>query len=159
MRTASERTHILTGAAVVVVLAAAMVLSYAGDVGRARIGYDLYANFRNIDGLAVGAEVRLAGLIVGTVTAQEFVSAGQQARVTMTITRNYPIPTDSAAMIVSDSLLGSKFVKIEPGGDETSLEDGDEFLYVQNSVILEDVLDRLIREVEATRERRARVTD
>lgn len=159
MRTASERTHILTGAAVVGVLAAAMVLSYAGDVGRARIGYDLYADFRNIDGLTVGAEVRLAGLIVGTVTAQEFVAAGQQARVTMTITGDYRVPTDSAAMIVSDSLLGSKFVKLEPGGDETYLEDGDEFLYVQNSVILEDVLDKLIREVEATRARRAKAAD
>ena len=56
--------EILTGA--VVLLAAASFLGYAvAHSGRSAVsGYSLYARFEHIDGLGIGADVRLAGGIL-----------------------------------------------------------------------------------------------
>lgn len=146
-----ETREILTGAATLVVLAVIFVFSYASDRLAAASGYDLIARFRNIDGLGIGSDVRLAGIRVGSVNEQRFDASNRQAVVTLRINSGVEVPTDSAAMIISQGILGSKFMRIEPGGDEMYFQDGDEFEYVQNSVILEDVLEKLIREVEAAR--------
>ncbi|MDJ0947342.1 MAG: MlaD family protein [Alphaproteobacteria bacterium] len=144
--------EILTGGVALVVLVAVFAFSYTSDRLARTVGYDLIARFQRVDGLATGSMVRLAGIEVGEVKSQRFDPATRQAVVTFRINSGVQIPIDSAAMIISQGILGSKFVRIEPGGEETYLEDGDEFDFVQNSVILEDVLERLIKEVETTRE-------
>lgn len=154
MRPGREVVEILTGAAALVVLALFIVLPYVGDVF-GRDGYAIAASFRNVDGLSHGSPVRLAGVPIGTVSRLTFNSRTRQAIVRMRIADKYKLPADSAALIVSDSMLGSKYVKIEPGGDEAMLADGDEIEFVQNSVILENVLRKLIREVEASRKVKA----
>ena len=70
------RRHMVTlstdhGLELVVLLAATVFLGYAvANTGRATVsGMTLRAKFDRIDGLAVGADVRLAGVKVGTVTA------------------------------------------------------------------------------------------
>lgn len=143
--------EILTGAGTLIVLAALFVVSYASDEIAAAGGQHLIARFRNIDGLAVGSEVRLAGIPVGTVWSQRFDPATRQAVVTLRITHPVQIPVDSAAMIISESILGSKFLRIEPGGADEYFKDGGQFEFVQNSVSLADVLQTLINEVEAAR--------
>ena len=62
--------EVLTGA--VVLLVAAGFLAYAvANSGRTTVsGYELYAKFEHIDGLGVGADVRMAGVKVGSVTEQ-----------------------------------------------------------------------------------------
>src|SRR3954454_11176376 len=59
--------EVLTGA--VVLLGAAGFLAYAvANSGRSTAsGYTLYARFDHIDGLGVGADVRVAGVKVGSV--------------------------------------------------------------------------------------------
>ena len=54
------------------------------------------------------------------------------------------IPRDSSASIQTDGLFGSKFIVIEPGGEETILSDGGVIFYTESSLELSDLLDQII---------------
>jgi len=151
MNETSPTTQMVTGALAFLVLAGIFVLTYAGSVAGGGDGNRLNAWFRNVDGLPVGADVRLAGIPVGSVAAVSYDSGTGQVLVTLAVDDSVPVPVDSVAMIVSESLLGSKYLKIEPGGEYEIMADGGTFEYTQNSVIFEDILQTIIREVEAAR--------
>jgi len=61
------------------------------------------------------------------------------------------LPIDTAAAIHTDGLFGSKFVILDPGGDEKTLEDGSAIEFTQDSVVVSDLLDLIIREGKAAR--------
>ena len=77
-------------------------------------GATLYAYFEDLDGLVVGAPVRLSGLDIGTVSSVEFPAEIEQrkARVRLSIKARYlpRIRSDSKASIGSKGLLGDKLV-------------------------------------------------
>lgn len=82
-------------------------------------GATLYSYFENLDGLVVGAPVRLSGLDIGTVADVEFPTSikEQKARVTLSIKAKYlaRIRHDSRAAIGSKGLLGDKLIDITAG--------------------------------------------
>jgi phospholipid/cholesterol/gamma-HCH transport system substrate-binding protein len=137
-------TELIAGAAVLVV--ATVFLGYAvANTGRAQVhGLTLRAKFDRIDGLAVGSDVRLAGVKVGSVTATRIDPASFQAIVTMSVQPNLKLPRDSSAEVSSEGLLGGKSIAIVPGGDEALLADGAEFTITQSSVSLEQLLGKFI---------------
>lgn len=152
MRFKSDKHNILVGAAVIGVITAYMIYGYLSDrPGAAAGGYPLSAKFRSIDGIGEGSDVMLAGIPVGKVTHTDFDPATNNAMLTMTVRDGIDVPLDSVAMIVSDGIFGSKFVKIAPGGDLDMLEPGDQFEYVQDSVIFEELLEKVILAAEAKR--------
>lgn len=152
MRFKSDTFNILVGASVIGVIAAYMIYGYLSDrPGAAEEGYSLIAKFRSIDGIAEGSSVMLAGLPVGKVARTDFDPNTSNAILTMTMREDIRVPLDSAAMIVSDGVFGSKFVKIAPGGDLDMLEPGDQFEYVQDSVVFEELLQKVILAAEAKR--------
>lgn len=79
----------------------------------------LFVQFKDINGLVVGAPVRLAGLDVGTVAAISFPAdlSDKKARVRLAIRNTYQdrIRTDSRAFIDSSGLLGDKIINISLG--------------------------------------------
>ena len=123
----------------IVVAAAAAFLVYAYSVsGRdlTRGGYELSAVFGRVDGVAVGSEVRIAGVKVGAVSAQALDRSTYEARLTLAIAGDVPVPEDSVAKIVSDGVLGGAHVAIEPGAAEEMLAPGDAIVITQGSVDL-----------------------
>ena len=54
-------------------------------------------------------------------------------------------------MIVSDGVLGGKSVKIEPGTGEEMMAQGSEFELVQDAVIVESLLERIVAAAAAAR--------
>src|SRR5476651_1193721 len=116
--------EILTGAAVLLV--AAGFLGYAvAHSGRARSsGYPLHAKFDHIDGLNMGADVRIAGVKVGNVTDMRIDPKTFLADVTLTVREDIHLPKDTSAEITSESLLGGKFLNLTPGGDAADLASG-----------------------------------
>ncbi len=54
------------------------------------------------------------------------------------------LPKDTAAIITSESLLGGKYLSLQPGGDETLLKPGQEITITQSSVSLEELLGKFI---------------
>lgn len=127
------------GAAVVALAVAFFGYAYktAGVGGTsASDGYVLVAEFDNAEGINVGTDVRLAGIKVGSVTAQSLNTESYQARIEMTVEKKVSLADDSQAKITSEGLLGGKFIALEPGGSDTKLGPGDQFSYTQGSVDL-----------------------
>ncbi|HEY2618966.1 MAG TPA: outer membrane lipid asymmetry maintenance protein MlaD [Acetobacteraceae bacterium] len=136
--------EVLTGA--VVLLVAAGFLGYAvAHSGRSTTsGYTLFAKFDHIDGLGVGADVRLAGVKVGSVNQERIDPESFQAVVALSVRNDIKLPKDSAAIITSESLLGGKYLSLQPGGDETLLQPGQMITITQSSVSLEELLGKFI---------------
>ncbi len=147
-----ETVHILVGAAV---LLAAPLLFFIFLTGDARtgstVGYELEARYNRVDGVAIGTNVLLAGAPVGKVTRLDFDPEVLQAVVTMTLRDEIKVPIDTAALIVSDGLLGGKFIKLDPGGAEEMLQAGDSFEYAQDAIIVEAMLEKVVLWAEARR--------
>ncbi len=137
-------TELIAGAAVLLV--AAGFLGYAvANTGRATVsGSTLRAKFDRIDGLAVGADVRLAGVRVGSVTATRIDPTTYQAIVTMSVQPGLKVPRDSSAEVSSEGLVGGKSIAIVPGGDDRFLADGGEFTITQSAASLEQLLGKFI---------------
>lgn len=137
-------TELVAGAAVLVV--AAGFLGYAlANTGRGHIdGYTLRAKFQRIDGLAVGADVRLAGVKVGSVNATSIDPRTYQAVVSFSVEPSIRLPADSSAQITSDGLLGGKYMSLTPGGDDKMLADGGTVTITQSAASLEDLLGKFI---------------
>ncbi|MBL4618004.1 MAG: outer membrane lipid asymmetry maintenance protein MlaD [Robiginitomaculum sp.] len=104
--------------------------------GRQGSAVDLIANFSSAGGVATGTDIRLAGVKIGTVTDISLDTNTYEARVTLNVRADVPVPEDSVAKIVSDGLLGSAYIAIEPGADEEMMAAGASFEYTQGSVDL-----------------------
>ena len=137
--------EVLTGAGVLLV--AALFLTYAvsrGGRGVQPEGMTLTAQFDRIDGLVNGADVRIAGVKVGSVADSSIDPASFNAVVTMRVDRSLRLPSDSSAEITSDGLLGGKYLSIVPGGADRMLAEGARITETQGSVSLESLLGRFI---------------
>ncbi len=134
----------LTGAVVLVV--AMGFLGYAvANTGRTPVsGYSLHAAFDRIDGLAVGADVRVAGVKVGSVTSARVDPQTFQADLVFSVQTTMKLPRDTSAEITSDGLLGGKYLSLVPGGDEKVLAPGGTVTITQSAISLEQLLGKFI---------------
>ena len=142
----------LIGTAVMAAAALALWLASAGGrAAQASDSYTLVARFDQVDGLSVGSAVFVAGIQVGRIVKIELAPGTLKAQVTMSVRRGIAVPTDSAALVMSDGVLGAKFMRIEPGSETESLKPGDRFQNVQDSVIIEQILQKIVQGAEARR--------
>ncbi|MGE5148010.1 MAG: outer membrane lipid asymmetry maintenance protein MlaD [Candidatus Eiseniibacteriota bacterium] len=152
---ARQNTEILVGTLVLVVFALFIVYAFTGTGLAAREGYPVTAEFGQVDGLAVGSQVTIAGLKVGQVTKLDLDPNGLRPVITMVIDRGIKLPTDSSARVATDGLLGPKFIKIDPGGDEDDIQPGGRIEYVQDAVIVERLLQKIVDDAQARHNERA----
>ena len=149
--TSREAREIVIGGVVIVVVALILAYSYVGSSVKSAVGaYTLTAKFNRIDGLAAGADVFLAGIKVGTVSGQTL-DDDYRAVVEIQIGSAVKLPTDTAVAIHTDGLFGTKFVVLDPGGEEDMLEPGDEITFTQDAMIVGELLDLIIAEGKANR--------
>jgi phospholipid/cholesterol/gamma-HCH transport system substrate-binding protein len=142
----SQWTEIWVGAAVLA--AAAVFLGYAlahtgGLMGQA--GYPLTAQFGDAGALAPGADVRVAGVKVGTVTGVALDPKTFQAKATIMIDKTIELPADSTVKITQDSLLGGEHLAVEPGGSLQNLKPGQAFENAQGAVDLFGLIGQVLR--------------
>ena len=149
-----EVVNILVGAAVVVVGIFVILVSSSGGPKKLVDGYEVFATYGGIDGVGVGTEVLLAGVKVGSVTGKVYEHDGHQATISMAIDNRYQLPIDSVAMIVSKGMLGGKLIKLDPGGEEEMMKSGDAFEYTQDSILFEELLEKIVLDAEARRDKR-----
>jgi phospholipid/cholesterol/gamma-HCH transport system substrate-binding protein len=104
-------------------LAAVMVFALSGSGGFSWQRYPLKVVFANIAGLNEGAQVRIAGVPVGSVTGVAFV--GDKVEVTFEITKAMRprVTTSSRAVLGSVSLLGESAVDISAASAGTPIPD------------------------------------
>jgi phospholipid/cholesterol/gamma-HCH transport system substrate-binding protein len=136
--------EVVTGAIVLLVAAAFLGYAVANSGRSATSGYTLFARFDHIDGMGVGADVRIAGVKVGTVNQERIDPQSFQAVVALSVRNDIRLPKDSAAIITSESLLGGKYLSLQPGGDEAILQPGQTITITQSSISLEELLGKFI---------------
>ena len=138
-----EREDIGLGALVCLLGAVILAYVHGRETKAESVGYPLYAGFHRSDGLVEGAPVRLAGINIGIVGDMKL-RKSFQSRATLRIRDDIKVPADSAAVIHTDGLFGAKYIEIEPGGATDMLNSGDSLAFTQDSLVVDDLLDRLI---------------
>lgn len=132
------------GGVVVAVALLFLVFAYtSADLGKVD-GYEVTASFPSIEGLNIGSDVRISGVKVGTVVGQKLDPLTFLVEVRMGIDDSVELPIDTAAIIASESLLGGKFMRLEPGGEEDMIGPGGAIEYTQAPLNLEEMVGRFI---------------
>lgn len=132
------------GGVVLAVAAVFLTFAYKSADLRKVQGYDVTANFSSITGLQSGADVRISGVKVGTVTGLTLDPTSYQAVVHLSVDNSVKLPKDTAAVIASESLLGGKFLSLEPGGDPDLIKPNGKIEFTQSTPGLEQLLGQVI---------------
>ena len=142
----------VTGAVVVAVAALALGLVYLKDARKSQddAAYVVVARFNRLDGVSIGTPVRVSGVKVGAV-AEQGLDPDFRAVTSLRISDQVALPADSSAAIRTDGLLGSKYIEIGPGGDDTMLKDGDSIVYTQDSMVIEELIEMIIEQGKGKR--------
>jgi phospholipid/cholesterol/gamma-HCH transport system substrate-binding protein len=122
-RSREETREIITGALVVLAAIAVALVLHLRPAG-ATSGYELQVRLPKTDGLSKGAEVRVSGVRIGTVTDLTLDPQSYLATVRMNIHDDVHIPTDSALEVSSGGILGNLYVSIFPGKATAMLPPG-----------------------------------
>lgn len=134
----------VTGAIVLTLSAFLLIYAYTSTQHEDQKGYRITARFNKADGLVEGGDVKIGGIRVGTISKMTIDPKTYASVVQLSISPQITLPTDTSASIISENLLGGKYLDLQPGGDEETMKDGDEIQQTQSSVILESLIGQLI---------------
>jgi phospholipid/cholesterol/gamma-HCH transport system substrate-binding protein len=113
--------------------------------GAANDYYRVVAEFDNIGSLKERAPVRIAGVKVGQIEKIELHDQHYKAKVTLLINKQENhLPSDTAASILTEGLLGSNYIGLTPGYEEVSLKEGDVITNTHPALILENLIGQLL---------------
>ncbi len=143
MRLKRRSLEISMGLAVLVIAIMFVFTSYAFRDLDTDPGYSVFARFNRVDGLGIGAPVKMGGFQIGTVVDQTIDARDFSAVVELNVASSYRVPADSTATINGDGLIGGKYIKIEPGDASTSIE-ADAFFTETKDVI---DIESLVRDI------------
>jgi phospholipid/cholesterol/gamma-HCH transport system substrate-binding protein len=134
----------LLGAVVLIVAVGFLAFAYSSSQVQQNGGYELIARFDKVDGLERGSDVRISGIKIGAVVDQSLDPETYRAEVRFSLREDVRLPADTSAAVVSNGLLGGKYLALVPGGDIEMLEAGDEVTLTQSAVNLEDLIGHMI---------------
>jgi virulence factor Mce-like protein len=141
---------VLTGALTLLVTLVAVYLSYIAQNGLPFVpSYEVRADLPNADELVKDADVRIGGARVGVVLAITPEPATPQrpepvARITMSLSKSIePLAVDSRAGVRLLSVLGGKYVEIQPGHSRRGIPDGGTIPVAQSNPAVD--LDQVFR--------------
>lgn len=108
---------------------------------RTQESYDVIARFDDVAGLRTRAKVSMAGVTIGRVREIDVDLQWGDAIVTMEIMGEPGnLTTDTGAKILTEGILGARYIGLLPGADEETLGDGDEITETQGAIVLENLI-------------------
>ena len=132
------------GAIVLLAAVGFVALAYEAADVRGNGGYEIAAEFGSTGGLSVGDDVRISGIKVGQITAQNLDSITYVAKVSMAIDPTIKIPSDSSARITEASLLGGNYLELMPGAATDTLGAGAVIYNTRDPISLSDLLGKAV---------------
>ena len=109
------------------------------------LNYLLHAKFENINGLKSKAPVRIGGVKIGEVQKIRLNPENFLAEVSFLIyNKEIQIPTDSSVSILTEGLLGSKFISITPGLSDQALQNNEFMKKTYPAIVFERILSQAI---------------
>jgi len=141
----SVGTFVLAGIVALVFLA---VRVSGVNPGADRLSYTLKARFSDVAGLRERAKVSMAGVTVGQVTEIDVDMVYGEAIVTMRMEGEAgTLPLDTSAQILTEGILGTRYIGLLPGGDDLMLADGDTIENTQGALVLEKLIGEFITRI------------
>lgn len=138
----NDTVETLIGAIVIAIAVVFVVYAYK-STGTSVAGYEVIAKMNRVDGVAVGTDVKLAGVKVGTVRALTL-EPSYLIAVHMTINNEVKIPEDSSLMVTSAGLLGSSYLSIAPGGSDKMIAPGGQIKNTQGSIDMMGLINKFV---------------
>ncbi|MDA9055384.1 outer membrane lipid asymmetry maintenance protein MlaD [Alphaproteobacteria bacterium] len=132
------------GAIVLLAAAGFVMLAYEAADVKGNDGYEIAAEFGSTGGLSVGDDVRISGIKVGQITAQQLDPITYIAKVSMAIEPTIKIPSDSSARITAASLLGGNYLELMPGAATDTLGAGGVIYDTRDPISLSDLLGKAV---------------
>ena len=108
-------------------------------------GFHLFATFDQIGGLRPRAPVVVSGVQVGQVSSIEL-DKNLRARVNMDVDPSLELPVDTMASIMTEGVLGNKFLALEPGAEDELLKNGEEVAFTEGAVLLERLIGKFVND-------------
>ncbi len=125
------------------IVALMFLASTATDMG-GKLGkehYSLELRFLNVGELKQRAPVTIGGVTIGAVNKIALDPVTFEALVVLDINQEFDqIPTDTSASILTNGILGDKYIGLEPGGALEVLGPGDEITITQSAIGIEQLI-------------------
>ena len=113
--------------------------------------YKLLARFDDVSGLRLRSKVSMAGVTIGRVSQIDVDLEYGQAIVTMEIDGDEGgLTVDTGAQILTEGVLGARYINLMPGADEETLVDGDYIEDTQGALVLENLIGDLVTRLGAS---------
>lgn len=111
--------------------------------------YTVTAQFDNVGDLKVRAPVVISGVVIGRVTNIALDDNNFRAVVTLQIEKKMDsLPIDTSAEILTQGILGSNYISLTPGFEQTNLKDGAHIETTHSAIILENLIGQLLYNVK-----------
>ncbi len=107
-------------------------------------GYTVTARFTSVAGLRVGANVEIAGVAIGKVSAIRLSTEDCSAQVDLRIDKGVPLSEDVMASVKTSGLIGDKYISITPGGSDEKLAAGSTITDTESSMDLESLIGKFV---------------
>ena len=143
----SKTIEIWVGLFMLLGIAALAMLAFqvSGSAGGGGDVYRIQARFENVGGLNEKAPVMIGGVRVGRVADISIDREDYSAVVGINVEARFDnLPIDTGASILTAGLLGAQFIGLEPGAEDSFLENGDEIDITQSAIQLETLISQFL---------------
>jgi|GEM_PF-174424 len=141
--------EVVVGTMVLVVCTTFIWIVYRGSSPEGiKDGYRVTASFERADGIDVGSNVMVSGVVVGMVT-DKILDKSYSAIVGISVRNEIQLPSDTSAEIISNGLLGAKYIALIPGASSEPLINNGTIEFTQSSISIEGLLSKLFFGVDS----------
>lgn len=111
----------------------------------AETSYTVTARFDDVAGLRPRAKVSMAGVNLGRVRSIAVDTLYGEAIVEMEIDGEPgKLSADTSAKILTEGILGARYIGLSPGSAEETLQDGSEITETQGAIVLENLIGQFL---------------